>query len=126
MLAIGTEPSGLHCSYWWRIHDRDGLYNFLLVRLGAGSVEVTDDGRHTGLVAHGGRQVDGLLGVILGEGLDLSAMAGSALPGQESQGAVTGSLELAVLFECQPYLDQIDTIFWCPVHSSWVAAGWLS
>ncbi len=67
MLAIGTKPSGLHCSYRWRIDDRDGLNNFLLVRLRAGSVEVTNDRGHTGLVAHGGRQVDGLLGVILGE-----------------------------------------------------------
>lgn len=67
MLAIGTEPSGLRCSYRWGINDGDGLDNLLLVRLRAGSVEVTDDGGHAGLVAHGGRQVDGLLGVILGE-----------------------------------------------------------
>lgn len=37
------------------------------MHLGTGTVKVTDDGGHTGLVAHGGRQVDGLLGVILGE-----------------------------------------------------------
>lgn len=37
------------------------------MHLGTGSVKVTDDGGHTGLVTHGGRQVDGLLGVILGE-----------------------------------------------------------
>ena len=67
MLAIGTEPSGLHCSYWWGIHDCDRLHDFLLVRLRAGSVDVTDDRGHASLVAHGGRQVDGLLGVILGE-----------------------------------------------------------
>lgn len=67
MLAIGTEPSGLHCSYRWGIDDRNSLDDFLLVRLGTGSVDVTDDGGHASLVAHGGRQVDGLLGVILGE-----------------------------------------------------------
>lgn len=67
MLAIGTKPSGLHCSYRWGINDGNRLNNFLLVRLRAGSVEVTDDRGHTGLVAHGGGQVDGLLGVILGE-----------------------------------------------------------
>ncbi len=67
MLAIGTEPSGLRCSYRWGINDGDGLNNLLLVRLRAGSVEVTDDGRHAGLVAHGGGEVDGLLGVVLGE-----------------------------------------------------------
>jgi hypothetical protein len=81
----------------WGINDRDGLNNFLLVRLRAGSVEVTDDRGHTGLVAHGGSKVDRLLGVILGEGLDLSTMTSSTLPGQESQGAVARSLELAVL-----------------------------
>ena len=67
MLAIGTEPSGLRCSYRWGINNGDGLDNFLLVRFRAGSVEITDDGRHTGLVAHGSGEVDGLLGVILGE-----------------------------------------------------------
>lgn len=43
------------------------------MHLGTRTVQVTDDGSHAGLVAHGGRQVDGLLGVILGE-----AVAGSA------------------------------------------------
>lgn len=37
------------------------------MQLRAGSVEVADNGAHTGLVAHGSREVDGLLGVILGE-----------------------------------------------------------
>jgi hypothetical protein len=45
----------------------------------AGTVEVADDGGHASLVAKSGRQVDGLLGVILGEGLDLTAAAGSPL-----------------------------------------------
>ena len=35
--------------------------------LRAGAVEVADDGRHAGLVAHHGRQVDGLLRVVLRE-----------------------------------------------------------
>jgi len=37
------------------------------VSLGTGAVEVANDRGHAGLVAHGGGQVDGLLGVILGE-----------------------------------------------------------
>jgi hypothetical protein len=49
------------------LNDGDGLDDLLLVHLRTGTVEVTDDGGHTGLVAHGGRQVDGLLGVILGK-----------------------------------------------------------
>ena len=114
-LAIDTKPSGLHCSYRWRIDDRDCLNNFLLVRLRAGSVEVTNDRGHTGLVAHDGRQVDGLLGVILIRGnylnsklplrlvatylrecLDLSAVARSPLAGQETKGAVAGGFVLKV------------------------------
>jgi hypothetical protein len=85
------------------------------VHLGTGTVEVTDDGGHTSLVAHGGSQVDGLLGVILGEAvrnrvsvyevqvlirnfffrdsgkehsrLNLTAVTGSALARQVGQGA---------------------------------------
>lgn len=47
--------------------DGDGLHDLLLVHLGAGTLEVADDGGHAGLVAHGGREVDRLLGVIIGE-----------------------------------------------------------
>lgn len=54
-------------TYGRSLDDGSSLDNFLLVHLGTGTVKVTDDGGHTGLVAHGGRQVDGLLGVILGE-----------------------------------------------------------
>lgn len=31
MLAIGTKPSGLRCSYWWCLNDSDRLNNLLLV-----------------------------------------------------------------------------------------------
>lgn len=64
------------------LDDGDSLDNLLLVHLGTRSVKVTDNSGHTGLVTHGGRQVDGLLGVILGEALDLSTVSGSALAGQ--------------------------------------------
>lgn len=40
--------------------------------LRAGAVEITDNGGHASLVTESGRQVDGLLGVILGEGLHLT------------------------------------------------------
>ena len=49
------------------LDDGSGLNDLLLVHLGTRTVKVTDDGGHTGLVAHGGGQVDRLLGVILGE-----------------------------------------------------------
>ena len=80
---------------------------------GSRTVEVTNNVRHTGLVAHDGRQVDGLLGVILIRGnylnsklplrlvatylrecLDLSAVARSTLAGQETKRTVTGGFVL--------------------------------
>jgi hypothetical protein len=54
-------------TYRRSLNNSDGLDNLLLVHLGTRTVKVTDNGGHTGLVAHGGGQVDGLLGVILGE-----------------------------------------------------------
>lgn len=59
-------------TYRRSLDDGSSLNNLLLVHLGTGSVKVTDDGGHTGLVTHGGRQVDGLLGVILGEAVVIS------------------------------------------------------
>jgi hypothetical protein len=47
------------------LDDGNGLDDFSLVHLGSGSVEVSDDVGHTGLVTHAGSEVDGLLGVIL-------------------------------------------------------------
>jgi hypothetical protein len=43
---------------------------------------------HARLVAQEGSQMDGFLGVILGESLDFSAMASRSLPGQEAKGAM--------------------------------------
>jgi hypothetical protein len=69
------------------------------VHLGTGTVQVTDDVGHTGLVTHEGGQVDGLGGIILGEGLGLTLVTGSTLAGQESQGSVTWPFELRSNFE---------------------------
>ncbi len=121
------EPSGLSCAYRWGINDRHGLHNLLLVRLRTGAVEVADDRGHASLVAHVGRQMDGLLGVVLrepaiktwsacessnqdhlkelgGEGssvfnlrLDLSPVAGGALARQVRQRTMAGSLVLCAI-----------------------------
>lgn len=53
------------------------------MELGTRTVKVTDDGGHAGLVAHGSSQVDGLLGVILGEGLCLAAVVDGSLARKE-------------------------------------------
>lgn len=49
----------------WGLDNGNGLDNLSLVHLGSGSVKVSDDVGHTGLVTHTGGEVDGLLGVIL-------------------------------------------------------------
>lgn len=68
LLAVRPNCSQAEgCAYRRSLDNGDSLNNLLLVQLRTGAVEIADDGRHTGLVAHGGRQVDGLLGVILRE-----------------------------------------------------------
>jgi hypothetical protein len=70
--------SACHKRYWRQISyrrsfdDRDGFDDLLLVQLRAWTVQVTNDGGHTSLVAHGGSEVDLGLGVILGEAGKLS------------------------------------------------------
>lgn len=56
-------------AYGRGLDDGNGLDNLLLVRLGARTLKLADGGRHTSLVTKCGSEVDGLLGVILGEGL---------------------------------------------------------
>lgn len=70
---------------WWSLDDGDGLDGLLLVQLGAETIDVADDVRHTGLVAHEGGQMDRLGRVVLREGLALASMSARALLGQEAQ-----------------------------------------
>jgi hypothetical protein len=77
---LTQTPSGLHCSYWWSLNDSDGLNDLLLVGLGTWTVEVTDDGGHTSLVAHGGSKVDRLLCVILWEAFAQKLSANARIP----------------------------------------------
>ena len=60
-------------TYWWCLDDCDSLDDLLLVHLRTWSVEVSNDGGHTGFVAHGGSQVDWFLWVILGKAANVSA-----------------------------------------------------
>jgi len=71
------------------LDDRHRLDHFLLVRLGTRTVNHSADMSHTGLVPGEGGEMDRLLGVILGEGLDSSLVVLASLLGQEAQIAVT-------------------------------------
>ena len=57
--------------YRWGLNDSDGLHDFLLMHLRARTVEIANDSGHTSFVAHCSSQVDWLLGIVLGEALDL-------------------------------------------------------
>lgn len=52
-------------SYWRSLNDSDGFDDFFLVHLRTRSIEVSDDGGHTGLVAQGCGKMDRFLWVIL-------------------------------------------------------------
>ena len=80
----------------WGLDNGNGLDDFSLVHLGSGSVKVSDDVGHTGLVTHTGGEVDGLLGVILGESLNSTPVSGSSLPGEESKRSRSWLLVLSV------------------------------
>ena len=76
--------------------DGDGVNNLTLVHKGTGTVDSTNNVRHTGLVSTEGGQVRGIGGVILGEGSDLTGMLLGTLLGQETQVTVSGCFEFSV------------------------------
>lgn len=78
------------------LDDGHRLDDLLLVQFGAGTIGLAHDVGHAGLVSDEGREVARLGGVVLGEGLDLSAVALGALLGVESHGPMTGSGKLTV------------------------------
>ena len=83
-------------AYWRSFDHGDGFHDLLLVHLGSRAVEIAYDCRHAGFVSHSCSKMDGLLGIVLGEGLDLASVAGSPLTGQKGQRAMTGRFELSV------------------------------
>lgn len=67
-MSFSRSPLSFHIATHGRSLDNCAcLNNLLLVHLGTRTVEVADDCGHTSLVTHGGSEVNGLLGVILGE-----------------------------------------------------------
>jgi hypothetical protein len=67
------------------------------VHLGSRAVKVTDDVGHASLEAEVSGEVHGLLGVILGERLDVTAVLGGTLAGKESKRSRTRLLVLEML-----------------------------
>ena len=78
------------------LNDGTSLHNLLLVDLGSGSVDLTDDVSHTSLVTHKACEVDGLAGVILREALDLAPVPLGPLLGQEALRAMSWRLKFSV------------------------------
>ena len=78
------------------LDDGDSLADFLLVSLRSWLVDLTGDVGHACLVAGEGSEVAGLGGIVLGEGLDLSAGVLAALAGEEPEGTVAGGFEFTV------------------------------
>ena len=96
-LDVADEADALHGR---RLDDGNSLDNVLLVDLRAGTVGLTNDVGHTGLVTQESGHVDGLGSVVLGEGLNLSAVAGGPLLWVESHGAMTRRGKLSVRLQC--------------------------
>merc|ERR1719370_2104799 len=92
-LNVANDANGDHGR---SLDDGDGLHHLLLVVLGTGTVHLTDNVGHAGLVAHEASQVDSLARIILGEGLWLATVALGPLLWEESLGPMTGSFELSV------------------------------
>ena len=99
-LDVADHADGHHGR---RLDDGDRLDDLLLVDLGAGAVGLAHDVGHAGLVADEGREVARLRGVVLGEGLDLAAVALGALLGVEAHGPMAGSGKLAVRLQGRKY-----------------------
>eukprot|EP00052_Salpingoeca_macrocollata_P004339 m.40748 g.40748 ORF g.40748 m.40748 type:complete len:394 (-) comp14147_c0_seq1:75-1256(-) len=85
-----------HNDHGRRLHNADGLDDLLLVRLGAGTIQLAHNVGHAGLVAHERCQVRLLLRVVLREGAHAAADVLAALAGQEGQRALAGARKLSV------------------------------
>jgi len=79
-----------HHHHGGALDDGHRLARLLLVQLGAGLLHLAHNVGHAGLVAHEGRQVGLLRGIIAGEALHLAAAAPAALPGREAQVTAPG------------------------------------
>ncbi len=77
-------------------NDSDCFQNLLLVYLGARAIGLTDDVGHTRFEAQETSEMNGLGRVVLGEGLDLAAVASRTLLGVEPHGPMSGCRKFTV------------------------------
>jgi hypothetical protein len=78
------------------LEDGDGFDGFLLVELGTGLVDFTEDVSHTGLVTDESGQVAFLGLVITGKALDFASLTRATLTGQETQRTTAGMFKFTV------------------------------
>lgn len=83
-------------SHRGRLHNGDCLHGFLLVKLGAGALDLSDNVGHAGLVTDEGGQVARLGGVVAREGTNPTSMVFSPLLRSELEVAAAGVLEFTV------------------------------
>ena len=80
--------------HWRGLNDGDSFNGFLLVELGAWTLDIADDVGHAGLVAHEGGEMWWFGSIVLGEGFYLTLSTLATLLRQEAKRTVTGVLEL--------------------------------
>jgi hypothetical protein len=76
--------------------DGNSLNNLLTMDTRSGTFDLTDDVGHASLVTHKSGQVDRLLGIVLRELSDATAVGLAALAGQKAEGTVAWALKLTV------------------------------
>ena len=93
-LSVSDDTNNLHRR---ALEDGGGVDNILLDGLlTLTTLLVLDDVGHAGLVAHEGGKVNGLGGVVAGEGSDAAAMVACATLGKVGKRTTPGVLELSV------------------------------
>lgn len=92
-LHVADQTDALHGG---SLHDGDGLHGLLLVELGAGSVDLSDDVGHTRLEGDEGGEVRLLGSIVSGESSHSTSVVSGSLSGQEAQTAVSGRFKLTV------------------------------
>lgn len=95
------------------LKDSHSLHSVLLVELGTGSLDLTNDVGHTGLESHEGSQVHRGRGIsILGEGTDATTVVLSSLLGKVLERTMTGLFELTVRHLGVSGVKWIDNYCW--------------